>query len=684
MLNRHLSLPPYEEERLENIRNPWWLNSPSGGDILIADFQDTKVAQVKLSFDLRLPTGLHLLSSEAAVLRQEIWDFLCLQGDPQTHGTRGRSRLVDRRSLLRAAKIVDYFLLRADNTFATHGFSALSTSSLAQLLIDIGSNEISSAGIYGWNLRLSKYLRKKANELTHEQFEEAKNCQIAITAIDVDSQGYLELDDKTLIRARAVLFHMGMQQSKAMDWSTKHLELVNAHIQQTLYCETLLVPAGVIIGLKFPVELKWDIGASSRREFRAVPIAMGREDKVCSRKKLEEYRQCMLSWRCISMHGTGPSAAVLDDFEQLDIEHAIQLKGSYGFQPVAPPIIALALKNAITFFYEHGEHLLQSAARVINRNSNRTGRYEKFRFQKRDLSILTRRMGVSCWSLAPSRSCTPAEYTVYVTQLRANSGGLLDMLLVLYGACLTIVGALEAARQGEILDLRADCLHATKEWVGLMTRKTGHDGVRHMDFIPSPAAVVDVIEALASFLLEVGQEKIQLFSFPTITGFLRCDYRRANHSLDLFCDYFESPKDNEGRRYYIRQHQLRKFFAALFFHCCGFAGLDSLRWFLRHIDAKHLWHYIRGITPGEQMRHYMAEAGVLLIRNGATEMQSLIQLLRTKFGVVNLEVVSNEQIIALIDELQLRQEITFEPIFGDGPNLEGVRLGVLIWGSMDE
>ncbi|QWN42311.1 hypothetical protein [Acinetobacter baumannii] len=75
-----------------------------------------------------------------------------------------------------------------------------------------------------------------------------------------------------------------------------------------------------------------------------------------------------------------------------------------------------------------------------------------------------------------------------------------------------------------------------------------------------------------------------------------------NHYLDYFCDFFETKilnLDNIKSRFYIRQHQLRRFFAMLFFWSKSFDGLDSLRRFLGHTKLEHLYHYITESTPGE-------------------------------------------------------------------------------------
>src|SRR5690606_29178198 len=104
-------------------------------------------------------------------------------------------------------------------------------------------------------------------------------------------------------------------------------------------------------------------------------------------------------------------------------------------------------------------------------------------------------------------------------------------------------------------------------------RKSGPGSHRVEEARPIPKIVVrcfKLIDRLQSELLSLNiiENPARAFAFPALrhAGLISAGIsRRAADALDLFCDYFETPFDDQGRRYYIRQHQLRGFFASAFF-----------------------------------------------------------------------------------------------------------------------
>jgi hypothetical protein len=666
---------------LTEYRNAWWLKSEYGAETLVAEFPNLKT--VRLSFGLTLRNGLNLASPEATKLRCEIYDFLCIQGHPGTYGTRNRTPLVDRRHLLNAARIVDHFLLSDDGKLARHGFGTLGTQDIARLLIDLASAESADEGLYAWHSRLTEFLREEVKQLSLADVKDVLDRVPAMAEIARPrSEWRLTLSADELVRARAFLYRKTLSVAGRNVWAPNLYETMNTWLQRTLYVNTLLGRFRGMGGLRLPSELTWSARRARRRERDGVGIAGGRDDKTCSETKVEIYRCCLLSWTNLAKVGVGFDESVLAEAAQMDISDAVSLKRDFGFNMVPPHVVVTVLRQAICFFYQHGSHLLNSMAAMLNHYGkagmprvDNAGSFDVTRLMLPE----TLELGVREWTVR--RACEGSQGAEYAKKLRGDCSGLWDITTVLYGACLIIVGAVQAARQGELLDLNIDALDDTKQWLGLLTRKSGYDGVRNQDFRPTPQVAVDVLETLNQFLRDVDAETDLLFAMPTRTGLLRCDADYANEAIDKFLDYIDSPTDEFGRRYYLRQHQLRKFFVSVFFQCLGFASLEVLRWFMRHLDAKHLWAYIRASTPGSEMRHHMATAAVLLIRNGAPELEKLSALLKSRFNVSSLDVISDKEMEELLTELQKANDVEFEPVFStSGPN-RFVRLGVVVWGS---
>lgn len=120
--------------------------------------------------------------------------------------------------------------------------------------------------------------------------------------------------------------------------------------------------------------------------------------------------------------------------------------------------------------------------------------------------------------------------------------------------------------------------------------------------------------------------------------------------MDAFCDYFETEvvqyEKNCVRRYYIRQHQLRRFFAMLFFWSKGFDGLDTLRHFLAHTDTEHLYHYVTEGISGEVLTDIKAKR--ILDGVGKKDIENIDKLtsvILEKFGVQSVTFKTYKQVL---------------------------------------
>lgn len=661
-------------EALQEVRAAWWLQSPYASELLLATFPGQP--SVELSFNIELANGLNLASPQATPLRTEIFDFFCLQAHPAAFGTRNRAALTDKRHLLRAARIVDHFLLQDSGKFATHGFAAISNKDLSRLLLDAAQSNFTAAGLYGWHARLTVYLKAKGAAMAWRDVQDAIDCAPGLADTDEVEGASLALSEDELVRARAYMYWETIALVGSPAWAPRHNEAANGLLKRALYRNTLLGPANQLVGLRLPPDLLWSGGRRTLRELPGVPTAEGRESSLCSESKIREYQQCIGAAQLLSDVGLGFSSSVLAEFKKLDIREAVVLKRDLGFSHVPPPIIAEILRKAVVFFYHHSEHLLASLQSVLLGNAKR----QRIPAEQHQLDVEghlhpnTKALGVDCWAISHGPG--------YASALRGDAPGLWDLVTALYGACAIIVGACEAARQGELLDIAKDDLDDTKTWLALQTRKSGFGESRYEDFRPIPRVAAEVIERLGALLIAVGADTDRVFATLTRTGGFRADVVGLNQAIDLFLDYIRAPTDAEGRRYYIRQHQLRKFFASVFFHCCGFAGMGSLRWFLRHHDLKHLWAYIRGTTPGSLMRHHMATAATLLIRDGAREMDRLAAVVRHHFHVDDLSIVSDDEIEELVEHLQESGRAIFKPVFASHQGDRPVRLGVAVWDEL--
>lgn len=167
-----------------------------------------------------------------------------------------------------------------------------------------------------------------------------------------------------------------------------------------------------------------------------------------------------------------------------------------------------------------------------------------------------------------------------------------DLLKVYYGAVQVFIGAIMARRQSEICSLIVgECIDEdTNSLIFKQSKSTkGMFGTRNSLYLPIDPLGIEMIKNLER--LHINRKGDLLFSIPTIKNMFSFNSTVSNttysENIDFFIDYI-NPDLIDGKRYYIRQHQLRRFFAMSFFWGSGFGSLDTLRWFLGHTDVQHL------------------------------------------------------------------------------------------------
>ncbi|OJY97859.1 MAG: hypothetical protein BGP25_00005 [Lysobacterales bacterium 63-13] len=104
----------------------------------------------------------------------------------------------------------------------------------------------------------------------------------------------------------------------------------------------------------------------------------------------------------------------------------------------------------------------------------------------------------------------------------------------------------------------------------------------------------------------------------------------------------------------------------LFFWGGGFGGLDTLRWFLGHTDAEHLWHYITEFTPGATLRSVSAEWTVYAVKHATVEAELLGAELAEHFGTTDFSIIEEVTLQSYVEDLIESGRLIVEPQFLDG------------------
>ena len=233
----------------------------------------------------------------------------------------------------------------------------------------------------------------------------------------------------------------------------------------------------------------------------------------------------------------------------------------------------------------------------------------------------------------------------------------------------------------------ANCLSADKKWLIAPIAKSsrGLKGRRARNARPIDPLAAEMVQTLIDFqteLISIGfiDQHLPLFSSPGIIGtssLTPCDVYLYYKNIDLFCDYFEVERDSLGRRYYIRQHQLRRFFALIFLHCGYGASVGILQWMFGHTDPAHIWNYITEELPGKELQNTLSQAlSERIASGGATHYTNVIDLIEAKFGTRNVSLMDVEQLAEYFDFLMESGQMTMEPVFLESD--AGLRVDILV------
>ncbi|MGU7781359.1 hypothetical protein [Burkholderia sp. PU8-34] len=680
--------------KLDEYRHPYWLKSEFGASQLFGDFG--KAGTITLDFDREISPGFHLMHEAHRDFLEDIYLWLGLQThrDSNNRNSRGGSEKSDKLAIQHTLTIIDYLLLRS-NELKLHefGLSALSKRQLRQFLYTISEDSETYNSVYMWRASLDKFIESSSEHLRESEYMASLKAFPEIAQID-DAQRETvgSFTDEQIIRTRAFLHTHGMcHRSSTVEYAW--IPDINA-LRTLLYSGTLRGADG---HNRWPVprELCWCPHERYVRECENASIGADEVDAIPSEKNFEIYRRHLLTLEQLAKCGRGPSVTSVREVAKLNYRDVLTLKPPGRTFTLPPDYVMSCIGKGIDFFFENGEHILESYFNVIKAAKDSNTSVRKFT-HAHDIQQFCRpetiALGVRQFSLKgeigrkshrknnklPEPRASKEEY---FSRFRACEG-LVELVQALFGAIAFVIGTLMAARDAELETLRVDnCLSETRRWLNLLTRKSGTPFIQRPDSRPLPKVCQIMVTCLQQFNSRCKSAGIAtselLFSMPG-----RGSKSSDGHSvLDLFVDFIDSPKLPDGSRYYVRQHMLRRFFAIVFFCSAGLEGLESLRWMMRHLDMEHLYYYITASIPGGILRSIKSAAAAKMVRAGSVEYIDLAKYLRVRFGTSRFDVLSEYELASHIESLQRDGTVRIEPIFLDEHGRRDFRIGVQIWDS---
>lgn len=591
-------------------------------------------------------------------------------------------------SFHRCVNIIDYILLnQSEYQIAKFGLAAINGNHLIGMLNQITQSSDTAESVYNWTQCAADYCQQLLHETPPDQIDKILKLHPGMTLFSPE-----QLDDNTfpieremLARARAALFINNLYAARncVMDINTARLSRII--FKDTLKGKQVAKPR--LLALQY--------GESSTEFSREYPRVGVRSDNDSTMSGPRKQRYRMSIYGMGTLHETGIPAPNASDLAQL-LSAPLEGRKLGRFKTMPFRVVFSTIRAAVEFHIEYGQILTTgfcNIAKYCKANDLTFNQLSSDNFNEAAgsdlLNIGVSKIGLSCKikGVHKRKGSRKKGVTEYFNQLRSNHP-LLELLAVYVGSVQIVVGAIMARRFGEMLDLHTlTCLDISKRWLIFKNRKSTKNlyGIRNTEARPVEPIAVEMIETLTNMhsqLLANGciEQMQHLFSAPSLKGDLKLlepDGYSYNRNIDLACDYFQTELNKSGERYYIRQHQLRRFFAMLFFHGSSFGGLDVLRWMLAHTDLNHVWNYITESMDGAILTgakaQFLAES---LYNNGTGEYEDLAALLKSRYGTDNFALIDTDELEAEIEELMKSGEITIEPEFLD--SYDNQRMKVIV------
>lgn len=379
-----------------------------------------------------------------------------------------------------------------------------------------------------------------------------------------------------------------------------------------------------------------------------------------------------------------PTGFQLKDAERAGVR-LTKLRGHTSFIPV--DIGVAYLNEALRWVWCYGDALVDYYLRVHEKrelrrsNAGKIGNNEEFDKTLLDGTPLPESLKAAGFQFRRFKTKKHRSFEEW-----RNAPSLHEALEVWVGAVVVLLGLMKPGRDSEITTLPFNCLLRTQGgnyWLDSdLAKRTKAESRARTGGKPIPEIVARAIQQVRKLnrgLVSINKEpdchlREMLFYLPSSsklrTG-IKMDRQALNNYLDHFCDYVNLPTDRYGRRWYLRIHEMRKWFLLLLFWSGRYDVLDAGRWISGHTDVKHLYAYIEREFPGGKIGELEAECAIdLLAQYDETrvvadgEEMGLAELHRQvlqHFNVKRLNLVKEREWHGLVQEL-FEQEYHLEPI----------------------
>ncbi len=319
------------------------------------------------------------------------------------------------------------------------------------------------------------------------------------------------------------------------------------------------------------------------------------------------------------------------EFEINDLLNEANHRSDGHTKKIPHSIGMLALDRAIEWVMVFGKPIVNATIELVKAFNSQefidstTPRYMTLERQKLFELIITRHE-TSPFNELPAQQLSSALGITKLTSSspRSNTAENMTFAVALecfVAACAIIIGLTKPIRVTELVKIKRNALVARTNGEGaFLNHPSLKKGLENPPIISRPipyisSVAVELLAVLGNNLSliynDTSTHSNDLFYFPSSKGFNRPGGQevsvRIDNAIRSFCDIIEIPIDTHGRRWYIKVHEMRKFFILSMYRHERFFTEDALRHHVGHADRKHLDDYLSGDIPDEEFIQYTVE-----------------------------------------------------------------------------
>lgn len=648
------------KSKVEKYKKPRYLLSNFESETWILDLNKKEKI---LNFNILLNDGSMLTEKENNSILNTLKFWIVANTQP-TKGIENGPRTIFR-NIIQVLTIFDYLVMNGHIT-SKKGLRMLNAD-VFKIFLDKVASGLKFESIYELDQKLSNYLKAKIKTITENDILKYESI-CSNSKVDTDN---LNLDNNELFLSKVWLLKNKMYIRKNVKNGCQTPSIQS--IYNEIFKNTLITSFNVKCPIYEDLSINTDDLILSK-EHNSIVERDYQTDFHLNEIDYNGYKNTIKSIGKLYVEDFGiqelslPSANIFTTFDHK--QQSVKAKGR--FLTVPSTIVFDSVRKAIEFHFEFGEHLIESYKKLIDysniKKDDNIENYTECEISQ-IISSNLKEKGCNHWKLDNKNK---------FNNIRKNTS-LYALIKIYFGATQVVVGATMARRQSELLSLKAgNCLDKENKYLLFHQSKSskGLFGTKNTLALPIDDIAIQMIENIEKIHQIMNKTNNELFSPPKYKKIAESNVLTAslyNQNFDIFFDYIEAPLKND-KRYYLRQHQLRRFFAMSFFWGNGFGGMDTLRWFLGHTDIQHLYHYITESTDGAVLNNVKLQ----YVLENIDESESLKVLIKDKYNVTDYHLVDNEEIEYLISELLEDGKLIVEPEFIEDDNKKTYKIIVKV------